>query len=359
MAGLISDRVLRRLLAGIALAGLVLGSAAWLLGHVRLANGIWAAGTFPVIIGLAVSIVRDLLARKLGVDAVAFVSMAGALALGEYLAGAVIAMMYAGGNLLEDLAVARAERNLSQLIDRAPRFAHRKDPASVTDIPVDEVRVGNILLVRAGEVVPVDGSIQSAHAALDEAALTGEPIPVTRTKGEIARSGSINVGDTFEMLATTIAGESTYAGIVRMVSAAQTAKAPFIRLADRYALLLLPATLLLAGLAWAFSGDPVRGLAVLVASTPCPLILAAPVAFIAGVARAARSGVLIKGGGPLEALARTRTVLLERVWDDRYDGLSNLVDVYVGRLRRKLGSAVHPWPLRTVRGAGYVLDPDG
>lgn len=312
MAGLISDRVLRRLLAGIALAGLVLGSSAWLLGHVRLANGVWAAGTFPVIIGLAVSIVRDLLARKLGVDAVAFVSMAGALALGEYLAGAVIAMMYAGGNLLEDLAVARAERNLSQLIDRAPSFAHRKDPASVTDIPVDDVRVGNILLVRAGEVVPVDGSIQSAHAALDEAALTGEPIPVTRTKGEIARSGSINVGDTFEMLATTIAGESTYAGIVRMVSAAQTAKAPFIRLADRYALLLLPATLLLAGSAWAFSGDPVRGLAVLVASTPCPLILAAPVAFIAGVARAARSGVLIKGGGPLEALARTRTVLLDK-----------------------------------------------
>jgi cation transport ATPase len=147
---------------------------------------------------------------------------------------------------------------------------------------------------------------------IDEAALTGEPIPVSRQAGELARSGSLNAGDTFEIRASAAASESTYAGIVRMVSAAQTAKSPFIRMADRYALLLLPFTLAVAGGAWFSSGDPVRGLAVLVVATPCPLIPAAPVAFIAGVAQAAKRGILIKGSGPLEALARTRTVMFDK-----------------------------------------------
>ena len=147
---------------------------------------------------------------------------------------------------------------------------------------------------------------------IDESALTGEPIPVNRREGEAARSGTLNAGETFELRATATAGESTYAGIVRMVTAAQTAKAPFIRLADRYALLLLPITLAVAGAAWLLSGDAIRGLAVLVAATPCPLILAAPVAFIAGVSQAARRGILIKGGGPLEALARTHTVMFDK-----------------------------------------------
>jgi heavy metal translocating P-type ATPase len=147
---------------------------------------------------------------------------------------------------------------------------------------------------------------------IDEAALTGEPIPVAHREGEAARSGTVNAGEAFEIRATATAGESTYAGIVRMVHAAQTAKAPFIRLADRYALLLLPVTLAVAGAAWLYSGDPIRGLAVLVAATPCPLILAAPVAFIAGVAQAARLGILIKGGGPFEALAHTHTVMFDK-----------------------------------------------
>ena len=172
--------------------------------------------------------------------------------------------------------------------------------------------VGDIILVRAGEVIPVDGIILSSGAMIDEAALTGEPIPVTRREGEPARSGTVNAGETFEIRARATAGESTYAGIVRMVNAAQTAKAPFIRLADRYALLLFPVSLGVAGGAWLLTGDPIRGLAVLVAATPCPLILAAPVAFIAGVAQAARLGILIKGGKPFEALARTHTVMFDK-----------------------------------------------
>jgi heavy metal translocating P-type ATPase/RND family efflux transporter MFP subunit len=250
--------------------------------------------------------------RRMGVDAVAFVSMAAALALGQTLARVVVAIMYAGGNALEDFAIGRAERDLKSLIDRAPRVAHRKTGESFEDIPIDKVAIEDGIIVRAGEVVPVDGQIASANASLDESAVTGEPIPVTRFTGEAARSGAINAGETFEMRASATAGDSTYAGIIKMVTAAQTAKAPFIRMADRFALLLLPVTLLVAGAAWAFSGDPIRGLAVLVAATPCPLILAAPVAFIAGAAQAARRSILIKGGGPLEALARTHTVMFDK-----------------------------------------------
>jgi len=256
--------------------------------------------------------IRDFLAGRIGVDSVAFVSMSGALVLGQNLAGIVVAIMYAGGNLLEDFAVARAERDLKSLIDRAPRVAHRRIDSTIEDVAIEQVAVGDDILVRAGEVVPVDGLITSQQAMIDEAALTGEPIPVSRQAGELARSGSLNAGDTFEIRASAAASESTYAGIVRMVSAAQTAKSPFIRMADRYALLLLPFTLAVAGGAWFVSGDPIRGLAVLVAATPCPLILAAPVAFIAGVAQAAKRGILIKGSGPLEALARTHTVMFDK-----------------------------------------------
>ena len=312
MADLITDRLLRRALLGIALTGLILGTLSWFSGYGTWAGRLWAAGTIPVVVGLAVSMARDLLAGRLGVDAVAFVSMSAALLLGEPLAGVVVAVMYAGGNLLEDFAVARAERDLKSLVDRAPRVAHRRIDTSIEDVGIEQVAIGDTILVRAGEVIPVDGLILGANATLDEAALTGEPIPVTRNKGDPVHSGTINAGETFELRASASAGESTYAGIVRMVTAAQTAKAPFIRLADRYALILLPVTLVLAGAAWLLSGDPIRGLAVLVASTPCPLILAAPVAFIAGVSRAARLGILIKGGGPLEALARTHTVMFDK-----------------------------------------------
>ena len=312
MSALLSERLFRQALVWIAIAGLLFGLLAWTLGRSDVANWCWAGGTVPVVIGLLVSMVRDFLAGRLGVDAVAFVSMSGALALGQNLAGIVVALMYAGGNLLEDLAVARAERDLRSLIDRAPRRAHRRSGSVIEDVPIEQVAVGDEILVRAGDVIPVDGIIVSPMAMLDEAAVTGEPIPVNRQKGELARSGSLNAGEVFELRASTTANESTYAGIVRMVSAAQTAKAPFVRMADRYALLLLPLTLITAGAAWYFSGDPIRALAVLVASTPCPLILAAPVAFIAGVAQAAKRGILVKGSGSLEALARIHTVIFDK-----------------------------------------------
>ena len=307
-----NERIARRGLILIALLGLAAGLVAYTRGESPLAHWIWGGATVPVVVALAASIARDLLHGRMGVDAIAFLSMIAALVLGQTLAGIVVAIMYAGGTALEDFAVARAERSLKQLVDRAPRIAHRHDDQSVEDVSVDDIKIGDAILVRAGEVIPVDGLITSPTAVIDELALTGEPIPVTRLERDEVRSGTVNAGQTFSMKATATSGESTYAGIVRLVTAAQTAKSPFIRLADRYALLLLPITIVVAGGAWFLTGDPIRGLAVLVVATPCPLILAAPVAFIAGVSQAARRGVLIKGGAALEALARTHTVLFDK-----------------------------------------------
>ncbi|MEO9902892.1 MAG: heavy metal translocating P-type ATPase, partial [Nisaea sp.] len=313
---MISTRLLGRLLIGIATTGLAAGLITWQLDHDKAATWIWGLATLPVVVSLAVSIVRDLLAGRMGVDAVALLSMSAALALGETLAGVVVAVMYAGGNVLEDFAVSRAERNLKSLTDRAPRTAHRYIDGTLEDIDVEQVAMHDRLLVRTGEIVPVDGVVletgAEANAVIDEAALTGEPIPVQRHAGEPVRSGAVNAGVPFTLQATAIASESTYAGIVSMVAAAHTARAPFIRLADRFALLLLPLAVVVAGGAWILSGDPVRGLAVLVVATPCPLILAAPVAFISGVSQAARRGVLVKGGAALEALARAHTILFDK-----------------------------------------------
>jgi heavy metal translocating P-type ATPase len=307
-----NERWLRYGLVAIAVSGLTVGLIAHIATLSTVAYWAWLSGTAPVVVGLGVQIARDFFAGRIGVDAVAFVSMSAALAFGQPLAGVVVAIMYSGGNVLEDFAVARAERDLRALVDRAPRIAHRRIGDAVEDVPIDAVEVGDALLVLAGEVVPVDGNVVSDNALIDESALTGEPLPVTRRSHEEIRSGTLNAGETFELRAIATAGESTYAGIIQLVAAAQTTKSPFIRLADRYAILLLPITLVIAGAAWILSNDPVRALAVLVASTPCPLILAAPVAFIAGVSQAARYGILVKGGAALESLARIRTVIFDK-----------------------------------------------
>jgi heavy metal translocating P-type ATPase len=308
----IDERSLRPALLTVALGGLIVGVAARVAGFADLAQ--WSAmlGAAPVLVHIAGAILAELRRGRAGVDIIALISIAGAMALGESLAGVIVAVMYEGGNMLESYAVGRAQRDLKALVDRAPRIAHRKKGEDIEDVPVEAVAPGDAILVLAGEVIPADGLIVSPAALLDEAALTGEPIPVTRKAGELARSGTVNAGAVFEMKASATAGESAYAGIVKMATAAQAAKAPFMRVADRYALALLPVTLLLAGFAWLLSGDPVRALAVVVAATPCPLILAAPAAFIGGTSQAARRGILIKGGGPLEALARIHTVMFDK-----------------------------------------------
>jgi len=366
-----------------AIAGLVVSCLDWSVSG----NLIWSAATIPVAAALAISIVRDLLMGRVGVDAIALVAMVASIAMAEPLAGTVVAMMYSGGNLLEDYARGKAERELRSLRDRSPRVAHRREANGLVDIAAEEVRPGDELLVRAGELLPVDGELLDARAKLDESAVTGEPLPETRSKGDLLRSGTVNAGEAFRYRAAAAASESTYAGIVRMVEAAQTAKAPFIRMADRFALLLLPATLVVAGVAWWLSGDPIRALAVLVVATPCPLILAAPVAFIGGVSRAARSGILIKGSSAIEALGRTRTVIFDKTGtlteggarlvalhtapDVEADEILRLVasleqashhvlaETLVGLAHRKGLPLSHPSDVREYRGSGLEGTVDG
>jgi heavy metal translocating P-type ATPase len=305
-------RDLDLLLAGATLAGILAGGAAWLAGSPAVAEGVWTATAALLLIPLTFEVARDLWRGEPGVDLIALLAIGGSLALGEALAGAVVALMLAGGQALESFAASRARRELSALLARVPRVAHRYEDGRLTSPPLDEVRPGDLLLVKPGEIVPVDGLAEGEAAVLDESALTGEPGPVERAAGERVRSGVVNAGGPFRLRAVATAAGSTYAGIVRLVREAEAAKAPFVRMADRYALVFLPVTLAVAGLAWAVSGDPVRALAVLVVATPCPLILAAPVALIAGVSRAARHGVLVKGGGALEALAAARVLLLDK-----------------------------------------------
>lgn len=295
-----------------ALGGLAVGGILQLAGGNSFSRFAFTFSVVVVLIPTAVSTLRRLLRGEMGVDLIAVLAMAGALALGEYLAGAIIAVMLTGGNALERFAVARARRELSALIKRAPTTAHRRAGGDIIDIGVDEVALGDLLIVKPGEVVPVDGIISAADAVLDESALTGESKPVKREAGAPLRSGGTNAGGPFEMRVTASAADSTYAGIVRLVRAAEASKAPLQRLADRYALGFLALTLALAAFAWVGEGSLLRALAVLVVATPCPLILAAPAAIIAGVSRAARHGIIVKGGGPLETLARATILLLDK-----------------------------------------------
>ena len=302
----------QRLLALAALAALAAGALLHAAGEANAGSVVWAASTAAILVPLVGSVVRSLLRRDVGVDAIALVAIASALALGQYLAGAVVALMLAGGNALEEYATRRARRELSHLLERMPRIAHLRRGGAIEEVPVDAVRAGDVVIVRAGEVAPVDGVVISEAASIDESALTGEPLPVARAFGGEVRSGSANAGDPFDLRATRPAVESAYAGIVKLVQHATRERAPFVRMADRYAAGFLPFSLAVAGGAWAVSGSSTRFLAVMVVATPCPLILAAPIAFIAGVSRAARHGVIVKGGGVIERLGEARSVLLDK-----------------------------------------------
>jgi heavy metal translocating P-type ATPase len=302
----------QRLLALAALAALAAGALLHAAGEPSAGSAVWAASTASILIPLVGSVARSLMRRDVGVDAIALVAIASALALGQYLAGAVVALMLAGGNALEEYATRRAGRELTRLLERMPRVAHLRRNGAIEELPVEEVRAGDIVVVRAGEVVPVDGIVVSDAAVIDESALTGEPLPVGRARGGEIRSGSANAGDPFDLRATRPAAQSAYAAIVRLVRQAETERAPFVRMADRYAAGFLPLALAVAGGAWAYSGNSTRFLAVMVVATPCPLILAAPIAFIAGVSRAARRGVIVKSGGVIERLGEARSVLLDK-----------------------------------------------
>ena len=291
---------------------LAAGGIAWLVGSHHVADACWIAGTFVAVIPASVWVLAALRRGRFGVDLIAVLSLIGTLLVGEYLAGALIAVMLAGGRALEAAAERRASHDLWALLEHAPRFARRRVGSAVSTIALNEVAIDDLLVVGPGEVVPVDGRIVSTAAVLDESVLTGEPLQVERGVGEPVRSGVVNAGTAFEMHATATAEGSTYAQIVRLAAQAGAQNAPVVRLADRYAAWFLPLALLVAGGAWLASGSPVRAVAVLVVATPCPLLLAAPVAIVSGLSRASRHGVVIRSGAALESLGRATTLVMDK-----------------------------------------------
>ncbi len=301
-----------RALAAVTLLALGAGAVLHVLGEPGAAEIAWGAGAGTVLPLLTLAVARSLLRRDVGVDAIALVAIATAIALGEELAAVIVALMMSGGAALEQWAAQRARVELRLLVERAPRRARRIAHGRIEDVPAELLVPGDLVVVSAGDVVPADGEVVSAGAVVDASALTGEPLPVSLERGDPVQSGTTNAGDAFELKVTRPAAQSAYAAIVRLVEAAERDRAPFVRLADRYAALFLPATLVTAAAAGVAAGDARRALAVLVVATPCPLILAAPIAFVAGLSRAARHGVILKGAGVVERLGNARTVLLDK-----------------------------------------------
>jgi heavy metal translocating P-type ATPase len=297
----------------VAALSILVGGVLYVSGHHAGASDVWAAAVLVLAAELAFEVARTVIRdHHMGVDTIALVAMVGALALGEEFAGVIIGLMFSGGQTLEEIASTRARRELTALIQRAPKVAQLRVGDRLEQVPVGQVEAGDVVVIRTGEVVPVDGTVVGTEAVVDTSTLSGEPLPVTIGPGMPVLSGSANAGSPFDVCASRPAAESAYAALVRLVEQAQAHRAPFVRMADRYAGFFLPATLIAAAVAWAISGDPVRALAVVVVATPCPLILAAPIALVSGLSRAARCGVIVKGAGGIETLGEARTVLFDK-----------------------------------------------
>ena len=275
----------------------------------------WLVGGYALLIAAwqAVSMVQSLLRRQFGLDVLAVTAITATVLVGDPWAGLIVVLMLTGGEALEDYANARAHREISALLERAPQSAHRWiGEGEFVEVPVAELQVGDLVMVRPGEVVPVDGLLEGESVWFDESSITGESLPVEHAAGDEVLSGSVCQQRVALVRATVPAQESQYQKIIELVQAAAESKSPIVRLADRYAVPFTVAALAIAGFGWWMSGDPVRFAQVLVVATPCPLLIAAPVAFLAGMSRAATSGVIVKSGGVMETLARVRTVALDK-----------------------------------------------
>jgi heavy metal translocating P-type ATPase len=293
-----------------------------LLGFAEIAQ--WALSLFALAVAAkeSVKMIRSILRGRWGIDVLAVTAIIATVVVGEYWASIIIVLMFTGGEALEDYAETRAKRELTSLLDRSPQIAHREVYSSAgaekgalfatEDCAVGELALGDVVVVKPGELIPVDGVLLSFEATLDESSLTGESMPVEHTQGDAVISGSVNGSAVFRMSVTARAEDSQYQRIVALVTEASESKAPFVRLADRYAIPFTLVAYALAITAWAISGSPTRFAEVLVVATPCPLIIAAPVAFIAGMSRAARHGIIVKNGGTLEKLARVNTVAFDK-----------------------------------------------
>ena len=292
-----------------------------LLGFTGLAIfiGVALQSAIPFMLGAAIGaglaikmFIASVRAREVGSDILALISIVATALIAEWLAAAIIALMLSTGQALESWAAGRARNQLESLVQRAPRRIQLVDDSgAITDGEISVVRVGDTFLVRTGEVVPVDGRLLSL-ASFDESALTGEPLPKEHLIGDEIPSGVVNVGEPVQLVATTTSETSTYSALVRLVENAKAHSAPGVRLANKYALWFVPLSLSIALATWLITGDVHAAISVIVAATPCPLILAIPIAVIAGISSAAKSGAIIKGGAALEQLARSQVLLVDK-----------------------------------------------
>ena len=295
--------------AAVAILG---GTALWLGGRPDAARVLWTL--FLVITGspLIWRTIRDARRGRFATDIVASLAIATAVAVLQPLSGLIIVLMQSGGEALERYAAGRASAAVRALEEAAPRIAHRVAGDRVDDVPVGDVVPGDVLLVRPGDLVPCDGEVTDGRSELDASRLTGEPLPVEASAGTRVMSGTVNGSGALHVRATARAAESQYARIVELVRTAQATRAPLQRLADRYAMWFTPLTIAVCGVVWLLTHDWLRVLAVLVVATPCPLILATPVAIIGGINRAARRHIIVRNGGALERLSAVTTAVFDK-----------------------------------------------
>jgi len=263
-------------------------------------------------LSMFVEMVKTLRSGKYGVDLLAITAIVATLAVSEYWAGLVVLIMLTGGDSLEDYAAKRANTELKALLDNSPRTAHRLVDGQLTDIPVEEASVADQLVVKPGELVPVDGHLIDGTALFDESSLTGESKPVEKVVGDDLMSGAVNGDSAVTMIVDKVAADSQYQQLVKLVKESEARPAKFVRLADRYAVPFTLVAYVIAGVAWAMSGDPHRFAEVLVVASPCPLILAAPVALVSGMSRTSRNGIVVKTGDMLEKLSTAKSAAFDK-----------------------------------------------
>jgi hypothetical protein len=293
---------------GVGLAGIVL----WAVGWPSAVQWLFSGYALAVAIWQGIGMVREIVRGHWGLDVLAVTAIVSTVLVGEYVAALLVVLMLTGGEALEDFANRRAKRELDALLTRSPQAAHRLDGDEIVEVDANDVVVGDRLIVRPSEIVPVDAVLVSPATDVDESAITGESVPVEKRAGDRLLSGSVNGTQAIEVRAEATAGDSQYQKIVALVEGAAASKAPVVRLADRFAVPFTVFSLALGAVAWWLSGDPVRFAEVLVLATPCPLLIAAPVAYIGGMSRAARNGLVVKSGGVLEQLSAARTAVFDK-----------------------------------------------
>lgn len=282
------------------------------LGHKDLINPILKYTLFIGAIPLWYGLIRDMVKGSFGVDLIAGVALISTFLIGQYLAGVIVLLMLSGGQLLEVYAMNRAKREMQGLLSRTPEFVHVRQNENVVDIPISQVTIGMEIVIKSGEVIAVDGTVIEGQTFVDESVLTGESIPLIKNPGNRVFAGTQNKEGVLVVRVDTSIHDTKFQSIVKLVREAQESKAPLVRLADKYSVYFTIITFIIAFVAWIISHDLIRVVSVLVVATPCPLILATPIAILSGMSKSSQRGIIIKDGGSLEKLSEVSTFVFDK-----------------------------------------------